>query len=221
MRVFSAYLLGLAVTGAPLHAQTAMETAALAVAVEVCSDPAPDTQSVATAITAGGWTPDDNGATVRTAMFSALFHMQYSSASAEALDYAQQNADFMTASILGNSALPENQPGYTAENLKLGTFGMTSDTPYCILAGPAWLYDSLATSANMAATNDQPERVISDPAKSVMTGTLEDATLWLMRLDLTEVDAAYAAKDLSDATGLRATMEQATLLIQPKARVLQ
>jgi succinyl-CoA synthetase alpha subunit len=54
MRVFSAYLLGLAVTGAPLHAQIAQQTAALAVAVEACADPAPAAQSVAATVTAGG-----------------------------------------------------------------------------------------------------------------------------------------------------------------------
>jgi hypothetical protein len=154
-------------------------------------------------------------------MFSALFHMQYSGASAETLDYAQQSAHFMTASILGNSALPENQPGYTAGNLKLGTFGMSLDTPDCFLAGPASLYDSLATSAMITPNNNQLERVLSDPAKAVTTGTLEDATLWLVRLDLAQVEAAYAAESLADTTGVRATAQQATLLIQPKGRAPQ
>lgn len=112
------------------------EKAALEVAIDACFNLTGTPQSVETTLTDAGWVKSPD----RKVTFETLFSVYFAATlNSDDLDYSYNNSAFMAASILSNSGLGPDQPGFTHGDLRLGVIGLKEDTPYCILSGPKWV----------------------------------------------------------------------------------
>lgn len=103
-----------------------------------------------------GWTVGESQDTTADLLFWVLFASAFTFNETEGVEVAAKseelerrlgymivNSSFMSASILGNSAMPPNQPNYTHGKYRLALIGVGYGKGYCVLSGPVSIVDEV------------------------------------------------------------------------------
>ena len=115
------------------------QRAALVAMANICAEGPTTLDDAKATLGAAGWAQTQDPQVVFNPLRSAVFSFQFNS---EDVGYSILNADFMAASILGNSALGPNQLGFTFGNVQLAVLAVEEGTPYCVATGPADILDA-------------------------------------------------------------------------------
>jgi hypothetical protein len=124
------------------------DTAAnLDAAISLCTSLPHPSEIVTEALVAAGWASDPNA--VRRSFVSSAFAFRLQP---EDIAYSIDNGVFMAASILGNSGLPPDQPGFSAAGIGLVVVQGGDAPGYCVLSGPDVLLTYLQSAAALEQT---------------------------------------------------------------------
>lgn len=218
VRPARAAVLAAACAFGPVSAQ-ADERAALATMADLCATGFTSLQSARTALGAVGWQEDEGMETARNALAASVFAFRFDPAD---VGYSVLNADFMAASILGNSALGPNQLGFRLGGVQLGVLGVEEGTPYCVATGPAWILDAATGNVGAIAETSQPGPVRLRQG-DLAEGSYSDALIDLAVVSALDPTAGAASRvDLPPVTRevfdrFLATIGAATIHISSKA----
>ncbi|WP_372570842.1 hypothetical protein [Ruegeria jejuensis] len=128
------FLACLVCTGTVASAQPSEESEkALLEALDLCASGFGSLDSARDALTNAGWTEFENGPA--SVMVSSILAFSIDETD---LAYTVENAYFMAASILGNSALGPNQLAFVHSDILLGLIGVEEGSQYCVVGGPKW-----------------------------------------------------------------------------------
>lgn len=191
---------------------------ALKTAIELCLTRLNDEERVEAHLIDAGWNKNLSSEVVFDTMTSLNFAFKYTSESAEALEYAFQNSRFMAASILGNSALPANQPSYSLEDINLSPIGLSSDMPYCILSGPLQLdsaLNAIGISENNAVGNDPRFSLIEETSRTLYTVRLDDSDVIVSIVDTDAIFEKVAEFSLGQYLETLAVVQEVNVAISP------
>ncbi|NVO56555.1 hypothetical protein HW561_12225 [Rhodobacteraceae bacterium B1Z28] len=114
---------------------------AVFVALELCSEPIETLVAARAALAEAGWTEFDEGPGRIVLSNRIAFSIDEAD-----LPYTIRDASFMTASLLGNSALGPNQLAFEHSNVRLALIGIEEGQSSCAFTGPAWLLQSARTN---------------------------------------------------------------------------
>ncbi len=125
------------------RAETSIEQGPIEFAVLACSDLSSNKDLILSELAQKGWLQINGAELVPerlvVAIASYFFAARHSETNADQLFAALQEAYFSATSILGNSALPPDQPSFTYGEVSLGVLGLSLEPPsqpYCIMSGP-------------------------------------------------------------------------------------
>lgn len=182
----------------PVHA-VEENPAAVARMVELCATGPTSLEGARAAFADAGWTEAQDGKPTVMALASLVFAFQFDAAEP---GYSALNAQFMAASILGNSALGPNQLGFSLGEVMLGVLGIEEGTPYCVVTGPEWILDAAPRSAAPQA-NDDPVPHVQRRTAAIADGAYADALM-----DLDAVAALDPSAGSEQTEGYRMNREQ-------------
>ncbi len=188
----------------PSHATGETET--FREALSLCSDLGNDIATVDDELSNLGWQAADTPQTTLGVLFWSLFARDFAVFGDEALElmansddfgtqlgYLIVNADFMAASILGNSALPPNQPAYSKGEYQLAVLGVSLGKGYCIMAGPSTILDTVTQFDSFAEKwpKDMPKS--SRDGVTALFGTAGNAKIFAANLDEPTLRKLYSS----------------------------
>lgn len=158
--------------GAAAFAATSSQ---LDAALTICTSLPQPSGVVADKLVGTGWAADSDA--VMAAFVSGAFAFYLKP---HDIAYSLDNGWFMAVSVLGNSALPPDQPGYSTDTLRLAVLAGESAQGYCVLSGD----DGLLTDLQSAAALTE---YASDDLQSRFKGSLSGHSIevvWLKRIEL-------------------------------------
>ena len=132
-----AVAIAVATSGSIAPAMADQQTA-LAAMANLCAEGPMTLDDAKAALGAAGWVQTQDPQVVFNPLRAAVFSFQFRS---EDVGYSLLNAEFMAASILGNSALGPNQLGFTFSDVQLAVLAVEERKPYCVATGPAAILD--------------------------------------------------------------------------------
>lgn len=155
-------LASLLLAGNPALSETAK---AIDAALEICDSLPQPVKETAEVLVEAGWNSD--GDAVMAAFASTAFAFLLKP---DDIAYSLDNGSFMAASILGNSALPPDQPGFSAGGLRLAILVGDTAKGYCVLSGGNGLLLRLQSAAKLTESS-------SDEVQSRFEGSLAKSTI--------------------------------------------
>ncbi|MEO3413344.1 hypothetical protein AAFO92_01670 [Roseovarius sp. CAU 1744] len=178
--------------------------------LELCSSLSGGQEGVRSDLVAMGWEPVENPKTALDVLFWTIFSTDFatfteenlalfsnSEVEGEQLGYLVANAHFLSVSILGNSALPPDQPAYMNGGIKLATLGLSLNKGYCVITGPSSIFEN-ATSLDNFVDKWPDNRNKSDrPGVSARFGETDLARIFVARLDREEIRALYSSTPIA------------------------
>lgn len=117
------------------------------------------------------------------------------------LDYTFSNANFMAASVLGNSALGRDQIGMRSGEHTLAVLGIPEGTPYCIITGSDALLETLAQDVGF---KDQSS-TSSDLVTQISGRIQSDIATMVGKFDVAKLTQALSEAELPDDKKIRIT----------------
>lgn len=176
---------------------------------DLCKDLGQTRDEVGRRLAELGWLEGDSPAATADLMFWAVFARDFSFLTDEALsrmanseDRGQQlgymiaNASFTSASILGNSALPPDQPNYAQGPYRLAVLGVSLGRGYCVLSGPDVIVAVFQAVPGFA--EQWPENVPQSNRTGVNTvfGEAQETTIMTSDFDQAELRDLYTSADI-------------------------
>ena len=199
--LITALLVILHITG---PASASEQTSSLSEIMAVCSALQNDPEAVRQELVGLGWKPAVSLEKVANIFFWAVFtrdFVKYDDAAlgrasmsddmGSKLGYLIENADFMSASILGNSALPTGQPTYNKDGFELATIGLSIGKGYCIATGPKAAFDTLTNAAYYIEKWPDQFPKSGRPGISATFGKWNNASVFAAKLDVATIRAMY------------------------------
>jgi hypothetical protein len=189
--------------------------------LEFCAELTGDRDAVTTQLTELGWVPESDpnpiaGEILLWGGFARAYALQPgqslvlqsgSDEPGKQLGFIIENASFMAASVLGNSALSPNQPSFTSGAHRLATLGVELGEGYCVWSGPSELQDAASSWADDEAQNmaTTPFQTVPDrPGIALRSYVSERAIMFIHATEPSEISRHYAAQDASYAYSNRA-----------------
>jgi hypothetical protein len=174
------------------------QRAALVEMANICAEGPTTIDDAKAAIGAAGWIHTQDPQVVFNALRSAVFSFQFNP---EDVGYSLLNADFMAASILGNSALGPNQLGFTFDDLQLAVLAVEEGAPYCVATGPAAILDASVQVSGLEETGQ------TGPVR-VRKGSLGEGSYADALLDLQGIGSLYpTVSKTAEELGLTITQD--------------
>ena len=133
--------------------------------VELCAELPAGKEHIEKKIVAYGWAQASDPAVLVDLMASTTFNFRHSLTNKEDLAMSLENAFFMAASMLGNSALPQGQKAYVSGDLVVGIIGITLDKPglpYCVIGSAHDELGRLSAIVPLEATEAHGDLAISE-----------------------------------------------------------
>ncbi len=143
--------------------------------VELCSRLPAERDQVESKLVAGGWAEPSDPVVLFDLMASGTFNFKHSFSDRETLGKSLENAFFMAASILGNSALPPAQKAYVSGDLVVGVIGLTIDEPglpYCIIGSSHDEIGRLSEIVPLEAAEPPAHGFLREPEGLVHSGSI-------------------------------------------------
>jgi hypothetical protein len=162
----------------PAFSDTAAE---LDAALSVCSSFPKSAGETSDRLLGAGWISEPDA--VMAAMTSGVFAFLLKP---EDIAYSLDNGTFMAASVLGNSALPPNQPGFSANVLRLAILAGETEQGYCVLSGNDGLLTHLQAALPLTES-------LSDEVQSRFEGMLAGRTVQVVALKRSQLEPLIAS----------------------------
>jgi len=172
-----------------ISAETATHNA-VEFALRACAQLPDGKDVILNALEQHGWTKPADFNVLTNLFASTKFAFKHSTENAELLEKSIANAFFMSASVLGNSALPPNQPVFVHEDVSIGVIGLTlskSGLPYCVIGGPSALFDLFAEKISLTPSKIAAHGFLRNPEGQVHTGQFLNATISATTIDLDSI----------------------------------
>lgn len=192
----------------PVPASSQDTESPIRTAFDLCTDLPKDIELARETLKAEGWQSEDTAAFEALVNSNAVFQFRVNE-----LDYTFQNAAFMAASILGNSALGRDQIGMQSDDHTLAVLGINEGTPYCVVTGPTSLLGAFQEYERI-----QPRGSISaDFVSQIMGQTHDNVAFTVGWIETDSFNEAVNSSDMSeeDADRFVGLMNPATLAIYP------
>ncbi len=199
--LITALLVILHVTG---PASASEQSSSFSEIMAVCSALQNDPEAVRQELVGLGWKPAVSPEKVANIFFWTVFtrdFVRYDDAAlgmasmsddmGSKLGYLIENADFMSASILGNSALPTGQPTYNKDGFELATIGLGIGKGYCIATGPKAAFDTLTNAPYYIEEWPDQFPKSGRPGISATFGKWNNASVFAAKLDVATIRAMY------------------------------
>ena len=202
----------------------------------LCSDINGDADAVHAKLLELGWTPTEGPDAVYNIAFWNIFARDFAvfsdddlqgAANSEdrglQLGYLIENVEFLTASMLGNSALSLDQPSYEKDDFRLATLGLGIGRGYCIMSGPERTYEHIDAMPDFEG--DWPRDVPKSdrPGVTARFGEFQSARVLAAKYDDTLIRELFGAQDIDFSYRTRAfdmqffdDMPASTFHISPK-----
>ncbi len=174
--------------------------------LSLCSDLGNNVAAVDDELKNLGWQAADTPQTSLNVLFWSLFARDFTVFGDEALElmansdnlgtqlgYLIVNADFMAASILGNSALPPNQPAYSKGEYQLAVLGVSLGKGYCIMAGTSTILDAVTQFDSFAEKWPEDMPKSNRDGVTALFGTVGNAKIFAANLDEPTLRTLYSS----------------------------
>ncbi|MEM8592953.1 MAG: hypothetical protein AAGF13_10545 [Pseudomonadota bacterium] len=186
------FSLGLAALTLPVpHANAQTPENAVKTAFDLCTNVPGQIDEARAILSEAHWKESESAALTTLYWLTVATNFK-----ADDLDFTFRNAAFMAASVLGNSALGQDQIGVEFDNYMLALLGLPEGTPYCVMTGP----DDLLL--NFARSKGELQQQMSQSSPTlIQTQGIMDETFAVSfgGFDLDAVSSLLARSSLSDA----------------------
>lgn len=176
------------VSSSSVFAEVTMQNA-VEFALEACAQLPDGKDTILSSLAQHGWVKSSDSNTLYDLLASTTFAFKHSTENAELLGNSFANAHFMSASILGNSALPPNQPAFVLDDISIGVIGLTlsKNKPWCLLNGPSALFNVFAEKINLTPSKMVAHGFMRNPEGQMHKGQYLDATISVTTMDLDSI----------------------------------
>lgn len=176
------------VSSSSISAETPTHNA-IEFALRACAQLPDGKDTILNSLEQNGWVKSADSYTLYDLLASATFAFKRSTENAELLENSLANAFFMSASILGNSGLPPNQPAFILDEMSIGVIGLTlsKNKPWCVINGPSALFDVFAEKISLTPSNMVAHGFIHNPDGQMHKGQYLNATISVTTMDLDSI----------------------------------
>ena len=181
---------------------------AIDTALELCANPPEDTEIARYSLGRAGWKEADDAAFL--ALYNAVAKFQFNPTD---LGFTFRNAEFVAASVLGNSALGRDQIGVHFGEHRLAVLGIPEGTPYCVVSGPLTLLGAVTGADGFSEGSRQTAESIE-----TLTGKIRDhVNVAAAQFDMAAVNASVASSDLpaDQVVQIASNLDPVTIHIVP------
>ncbi|WP_424832377.1 hypothetical protein [Ruegeria sp.] len=157
-------------------------------AAKLCSSGFENLDSARDALTKAGWNEFEDGPAPAVVSNRVAFSIDETD-----LPYTVENAYFMAASMLGNSALGPNQPAFVHTDVQLALIGVEEGHQYCAFAGPRWtVYSAIKNgfAGGIRARTNIVSLIIGREDNATIAIALIDLDAFFQALGTTETDSS-------------------------------
>ena len=150
-------------------------------ALSVCTELPATADVVSKRLAEGGWAADAKAvwATFNSGAFAYNLNP-------DDIAYSLDNGSFMAASILGNSAMPPYQPGFSISDTKLSVLMSDTVQAYCVISGNLPLFNELAAKVSFTET-------LSSAVHRRLEGQLAAHSIIIVVLDRAKLEPIISA----------------------------
>lgn len=205
--------------------------------VELCSKLEDGAETVTDRLERHGWLPTNNREVLVSSLASIVLTRDIafiddarlkmianSDDPSVQFSYLLENSAFMSASILGNSALPANQPVYEKDGYALAALGLSLDAPYCIASGPINFGQMISSSIDFAEETSETPPLSGRSGVTVTIARSADVVIYAAHLEPSTVLEAFGNPEIqfeyaksADASGFFYSLPVQVIQITPSS----